>query len=126
MAKPLVNLPFGSLGCDLIIDPKTNGGTSNSRNDTTGRVTITVGIKDPDWTRVVEVTIHEALEMILSMRELRFREDCSSPDDGSDKTLFIMSHKQLEESIVGISSFVAQALPHLAKAFSKRHPQGKK
>ncbi len=118
MAKPSIkrigNFALGPIGVDVFVDTEASGGEAISRDpNDEGKATIVVGIAD-GWPRTTEVLLHEAFELAATMRGLRFREDDSNPDEGSDKTLFIMTHSQMEKVIADMSYLVLGAMPRLA------------
>jgi len=58
------------------------------------------------------------------LRGLRFREDSSTPEDGSDHSIFVMTHQQMQDIFQDMGSVVSGVLPQLVHESTKT-PRGK-
>lgn len=102
---------------DLYLIPDTDGGCFYMAPDDKSMPRIKVGIADT-WPEVVSTLIHEALELVLTRRHLRFI--TSGRISTSPESLtFHFDHNQFNESVTELAGFLVVALPDVATAFRK-------
>lgn len=79
---------------------------------------IKVGADCSQWSRVVEVLLHEAMELAMMRIGARFE---PAPDyaAGHDSYLFMMDHPKFTEAAARAGGMMADSLPDLAKAWNK-------
>jgi hypothetical protein len=109
--------PLGHENVDLFALPKESGGYFFCRPDDTSRARIKVGL-DGEWEQVVEVLLHEVLEMAMARAGCRFQ-PCGNIAFGSDRYHFSLDHNQFSEVCGAVAMFMTPALPKLMVAYKK-------
>lgn len=116
--KIVGNYPLGPLNVQLVLREGT-GGEFWTNPDEAGVPLIKVGADhEGGWTRVVEITLHEALELVMTLRGHRLIRE---PDYAHDSAgfLFVMDHSQFSEVTAQTGMFLGAALPDLNRAYKK-------
>lgn len=86
---------------------------------------ITVGLGQMHWSRVVEVFLHEVLELSFVQAARRFSPD---PDFAQSHAgySFFTTHEEFADIVSRVGQIVAEALPDLSKEFKRVRKAGKK
>ncbi len=79
---------------------------------------IKIGADYDGWWEVVNVLLHEAYELEIDNRKLRFRATQNRANDHADY-LFVLTHNQFTDATAYVSEMVAACLPDLAMAWKK-------
>lgn len=109
---------LGWFNVDLYLMPDNDGGCFYMAPDNKGVPRIKVGMSDYTWPEVVNTLIHEALELILARRHLRFI-PTGRLSSGHDSYHFHFDHNEFTESVSELAPFLVAALPDVATAFRK-------
>lgn len=109
---------LGWSNVDLFLMPDNDGGCFYMAPDDKSIPRIKVGLLDCVWTEVVNTLIHEALELVLARRYLRFI-PTGRLSSSHDSYHFHFDHNQFTESVTELAGFLVAVLPDVRKAFEK-------
>jgi hypothetical protein len=94
-----MNIPSKLLICGkehkVIIDKESSGGWFDE-----GKVAIGIGTKYP--AEVPEILLHEIIEAIYAIRNLRYTKQHAQPDNGD--YIFVFDHELFEQSVKDIAA----------------------
>ena len=116
------------LGCitqvNLYLRPDT-GGNFHCTPDKGELAYIKIGADDGGWHRMVEVLVHESMELSYVLQGCRYGADNSIAND-SGAWLFVADHVKFGECCAMTGDFLAVALPAMAKAWKTWKTEAKK
>lgn len=98
----------------LEYDPSLGGGFFALGKDNR----IIVGNADYDWADMVSTVLHEATEMAMAIRCLRYQHSGKLNGDSADY-IFMFDHCQFGRVCSDVAVFIAEALPKLEIVFKK-------
>lgn len=110
--------PIGHENVDLYAMPDEDGGCFYTQPNDKDPARIKVGLAKDSWPMVVEVLLHEAMEMATARYGGRFY-PCGNMANGSDRYHFAFDHNQFSEICAAVALFITPALPKLAQQWTK-------
>ena len=119
MRKKLGVFELGLHRVRLFATHGTGGAFSTLPGDN-GPPQIEVGIDRNDWSFVVGILMHEAMEFSAHTMGFRFTPACDVACDNGGY-MFLMDHTQFSEATARASEFVAAAIPVLEKHWKEKH-----
>lgn len=109
---------MGYRNVDLYADPESCGGNFVlSPKD--GAATMDVGTKFDNWFEVLQVLLHEVMEMAFCEVSGRFRPNPAFADCASDTYRFMFDHNQFTEAGHRAAYFIAKSQNDLARHHRK-------
>ena len=111
--------PLGCIAVDLYALTHQFGGCFFTNPDGKAPPRIKVSIEYDRWDSVVEVLLHEALELSMSLKSLRY-ERSGVAGDASSYT-FLFDHTQFVDLCDCAASFITPAMPRLATIHRDYH-----
>lgn len=111
--------PLGFISVDLYALTNDSGGCFYTNPDNQSAPRIKVGIQRPHWPSVVEVLLHEALELAMAINRLRLERSGVAGDSSS--YLFVFDHTQFVDLCDCAASFITPAMPALQAIHHKHH-----
>lgn len=111
--------PLGCIAVDLYALTHDCGGCFYTNPDNQSAPRIKVGIQRPHWPSVVEVLLHEALELAMAINRLRLERSGVAGDSSS--YLFVFDHTQFVDLCDCAASFITPAMPRLATIHRDYH-----
>jgi hypothetical protein len=114
----VIRLGIYSLGCRQVIiwlDPKSSGGRFDCGESITR---IIIGLKGNNWAEVLNVMMHESMELVMTEMGCRHT---PSPNYAADSGayLFVMDHVQFTEATARVAKSLCDIIPDSATAFRK-------
>ena len=86
---------------------------------------VIIGIDYLRWDSVVDVLMHEIIEMQLDINNLRFTKSNAISRDPNG-CIFVLDHVQFTQIISKAGEFVAECLPNLAKEYKDYRRKAKR
>jgi hypothetical protein len=117
MKRFLGKYQLGSHTINVYTDENGCNGSFNFRNDLPEMIVGMGG--NEQWWQVLEVLLHEALELSFSQNLSRLLPDIKMSDN-SDAYIFLCNHSSFSEIVAQTANFMSQCIPDLADRFDKR------
>ena len=84
-----------------------------------GYPTITIGLKEKLWAKVVEIAMHEVMEMCWLLGGHQWQPHRGLRNFSSGRFLFIADHNQFTEVVHNAADVMTYLMPELNKAWKK-------
>lgn len=115
---------LGWTNVDLYLDPDESGGCFYFAPNDKDTPRIRVGLDGMSWRDVVEVLLHETLELVLTRRDLRYvptgRIAC-----GHDSYVFHCDHNDFTQAVAEAAAFMVDTVPAVSKAYNGNKDRNK-
>ncbi len=126
MKQKIIGIYIGREQCQLVLREGTGGEFwVTPEKGSLPRIKVGAGEVGGTWKSVVDVLLHEALELQLYRLGCRFE---PSDDMGRDHAtyLFVLNHCQFSDAVARTGLLLAQCLPDLAREWRRWNRPAKK